>query len=205
MYYWLFKLLLRSLATAFFDYRVVGAEKRIEGGGAIIASNHASFMDPPLVGVGYEGDLFYLARSTLFKGPFAWLLPKLNAVPVDRDAADLKSMKTIIRTLKDGKPVLMFPEGTRSPDGKLQEAKPGVGMLIAKGGVPVQPVRVVGSFEALPRSGGVQFHPVTVFIGDPLEFDPTEFRGREGYQQIADRVMEAIGELGESPSEATPD
>lgn len=198
MWYWLTKLLMGCAVKAFFGYRVVGHEKRIESGGAIIASNHASFMDPPLVGIAYAGDLFYLARSTLFKGFFSWLLPQLNAVPVDRDAADLKSMKTILRTLKEGKPVLMFPEGTRSTDGNLLEAMPGVGMLIAKSGVPVQPVRVVGSFEALPRDKGVKFHPVTVYIGDPIYFDAAEFKGkgREGYQKIADRVMEEIGKLG---------
>ncbi len=196
MIYWLGKLLLGCIAKAFFDFRVVGHENRIESGGAVIASNHASFMDPPLVGVAYAGDLYYLARSTLFKGFFAWLLPHWNAVPVDRDAADLKSMKTILRTLKEGKPVLMFPEGTRTTDGNLLEAKPGVGMLIAKSGVPVQPVRVVGSFEALPRSGGVRFCPVTVYIGKAIEFDGAEFKGREGYQVIADRVMAEIGKLG---------
>lgn len=198
MCYWFFKLLMGSVVKAFFGYRVVGHEKRIESGGAVVASNHASYMDPPLVGIGYSGNLYYLARSTLFKKFFSYLLPKLNAVPVDRDAADLKSMKTIIRTLKGGKAVLMFPEGTRSPDGKLQEAKPGVGMLIAKSGVPVQPVRVVGSFEAMPRTGGVKFHPVTVYIGDPIVFSESELKakGRDAYQAIADRVMAEIGKLG---------
>ena len=198
MWYWFFKLLMGSVVKALFGYRVVGHEKRIESGGAIVASNHASFMDPPLVGIGYSGNLHYLARSTLFKNFFSYLLPKLNAVPVDRDGADLKSMKTIIRTLKGGKAVLMFPEGTRSPDGNLQEAKPGVGMLIAKSGVPVQPVRVVGSFDAMPRTGGVKFHPVTVYIGDPIIFSESEVKakGREAYQVLADRVMTESGKLG---------
>lgn len=198
MIYWLGKLLFGCVAKAFFGYKVVGRDKQITKGGAIIASNHASFMDPPLVGVAYEGDIHYLARSTLFKGFTNWLLPRWNAVPVDRDAADLKSMKTILRTLKEGKRVLMFPEGTRSENGSLQPAKPGVGMLIAKGRVPVQPVRVVGSFEAMPRSGGVKSHPVTVYIGDPITFDPEDFKGmgREGYQKIADRVMAEIAKLG---------
>lgn len=198
MWYWLIKILMGSMAKAFFGYHVVGCEKRLERGGAVIASNHASFMDPPLVGVAYAEDIYYLARATLFKGPFSWLFPQLKAVPVDRNGADLKSMKTILRTLKGGKRVLMFPEGTRTSDGELMEAKAGVGMLVAKSGVPVQPVRVVGSYEAWPRTGKMKFVPLTVYIGDPIYFDPAELKsmGRDAYQFIANRIMEEIGKLG---------
>ena len=196
--YWLACLLARSLARAFFSVRVLQREKAVNAGGAIIACNHASFIDPPMVAATvYEKEIHFLARNTLFRGVFGALIRRLNAVPVDRDQADLKSMKTIIRTLKEGHRVLIFPEGTRTEDGELKEAKAGVGMLIAKSGVPVQPVRLYGTYEAYPRGGRLRSHPVTAVVGDPIVFTPEELRvkSREGYQAIADRVMAAIGAL----------
>ena len=111
--YWLGQLLSASILKSFFDVEVVNPEKRIEDGGAIIAVNHASFLDPPLVGISYANPLHFLARSTLFKGLGESILPKCNAVPVDRDNADLKSMKTILRTLKQGHRVVMFPHSVQ--------------------------------------------------------------------------------------------
>ena len=197
--YWLGRLLSASILKCFFDVEVVNAEKRIEDGGAIIAVNHASFLDPPLVGISYANPLHFLARSTLFEGLGASILPKCNAVPVDRDNADLKSMKTILRTLKQGHRVVMFPEGTRSEDGELQEGKAGVGMLIAKSKVRVQPVRILNSHKALPRKGGIGWgQAMKVVIGDPMVLTPEELKGksREAYQAISDRVMGEIAKLG---------
>lgn len=197
--YWLAVTLVQSGFRAFCGVRIVNQDKAVNNGGAIIACNHASFLDPPFVATLYTSPIHFLARNTLFKGLFGTLISDLNAVPVDRDQADLKSMKTIIRTLKEGNRVLMFPEGTRTEDGKLLEAKAGVGMLIAKSKVPVQPVRLKGTFETLPRSGKFSSHPLTAIIGDPIVFTPEELKvkTREGYQELADRVMKAIAELEE--------
>ena len=201
MIYWLGKLFLGCIAKAFFGYNVVGHDKRIESGGAIIASNHASFMDPPLVGVAYNGDIHYLARSTLFQGFFSWLLPRWNAVPVDRDAADLKSMKTILRTLKEGKRVLMFPEGTRSEDGSLLPAKPGVGMLIAKGQVPVgrprgvEPARVLELRGVVIGADVVDHHPVALPDELPAHLDVLSGGAHEVLHRAgpADRLFDDTG------------
>ena len=196
--YWLGRLAMGAPLKAFFGLDVVNPEKRIEGGPAIIAANHASFMDPPVIGVSYDCELHYLARETLFKGLAGRVFAGLNAVPNSQDQADLKSIKRILRALKEGKRVVIFPEGSRTFDGKFADSKAGVGMMIAKSKVPVQPVRIVGSYEAMPRNGGIRFHPVKTIIGDVIEFTPAELNGksRESYQAISDRVMEEIGKLG---------
>lgn len=195
--YWVCRTASRSLFHSFYSTEVVGAEKKIEEGGAIIASNHASFLDPPLLGGVYERPVAYLARNTLFKGPMAWLLPQLNAFPIDRDQADLRSMKTILRLLREGERLVMFPEGTRSPDGTLQDAKAGIGMLVAKSRVPVQPVRLLGTHAGWPRGGSLHRTSIRVVIGDPIVFTDEELgvKSREGYQAIADRLMKEIGAL----------
>lgn len=187
----------RAGLTTLGGFDVVNPEKRIESGGAIIAANHASYLDPPIVAAAYQREIVFLARKTLFTGFGGWLYPKLNAFPIDRDQADLGSMKGILRRLKEGNRVLIFPEGTRTRDGALQSAKAGIGLLVAKSGVPVQPVRLFGSFDAWPREGKFRPHKFTVVIGDPIEFSKTEIQGksREAYQSIADRMMEAIGRL----------
>ncbi len=192
----------RSLARTVFsstvgDIEILNRDKRIHRGGAIVAANHTSYLDPPIVACSYNSPVSFLARKSLFQRFGAWLYPRLNAFPIDRDHADLQSMKSILRKLKNGERVLMFPEGTRSPDGTLQEAKAGIGMLVAKSGVPVQPVRIFGAYESWPRGGKYRPHRIQVVIGDPVKFDPTDLKGgsREAYQRIADRLMAAIAEL----------
>lgn len=195
--YWFVLTAARAALRATTGLHVINSEKRIESGGAIIAANHASYLDPPIVSCSYRNEVVFLARSTLFTGFGGWLYPKLNAFPIDREHADIKSMKSILRMLGEGQRVLMFPEGTRSPDGHLQSAKAGIGMLVAKSNVPVQPVRIFGSFESWPRHGNYRPHPVTVVIGDPINFAEEDLRGRsrESYQRLADQLMAAIGEL----------
>ena len=197
--YWFARLLTESFARAFLSLRIINREKLITDGGAVVACNHASFLDPPLVAVVCLSEVHFLARNTLFKGLFGTLIRNLNAVPVDRDQADLKSMKTIIKTLRQGNRVLIFPEGTPTETGELLDAKAGIGMLIAKGGVPVQPIRLFGTYDALPKGRGFQPHRVTAVVGDPIVFTEEELKvkSRDAYQAISDRVMNAIAALEE--------
>ena len=199
--YWLAWLGSRSFFAAG-GLQVVNREKCIGSGGAIIAANHASYLDPPLVASTYPTETAFMARSTLFKGFGAWLYPRLNAFPIDRDHADLKSVRLILRKLQSGQRVLVFPEGTRTRDGKLQEGKAGLGMLVAKSGVPVQPVRIVGSYQAWPRGGKFRYHPLKIIIGDPVRISEDDLRGksREAYQRIADHLMQAIADLAPEES-----
>ncbi len=196
--YWFFWMPLRALARAFFGYRVIGKEKLVEEGGVLIASNHESYFDPPLIGFAYDRAVFYLARKTLFRGPAAWLYPRLNAVPVNQEEPDMSSLKRIIKTLRSGERVVVFPEGARTPDGELQPAAAGVGLIAAKSRAIIQPVRIFGARECLPRgSSRVRFHPITLVIGDPIELTPAELkaRGRDEYQAISDRIMAEIAKL----------
>ena len=196
--YWIACTLARAVFSANSGgIEVINPEKRIHSGGAIVAANHASYLDPPIVACAYGCEISFLARSTLFKGLGGWLYPKLNAFPIDREQADLSSIRSILRKLKNGNRVLMFPEGTRTTDGNLQHAKAGIGLLVAKSKVPVQPIRIFGAYESWPLGGDYRPRRIRVVIGDPVKFAEEDSKGksREGYQRIADQLMKAIGDL----------
>jgi 1-acyl-sn-glycerol-3-phosphate acyltransferase len=202
--YWAGHTIFRAAAKAFFRYQVVGREKLIRNGPTLIASNHESFLDPPLVGVAYDEAVYYLARKTLFKGPTKWLYPRWNAIPVDQDAPDMSSLKKIIKILKSGKQVVVFPEGARTLTGELQPGEAGVGLIAAKSQAVIQPVRIFGAFNALPRgSGRLRFHPITIVVGDPVSLTSEErkAKGRAAYQAISDRIMGEIAKI-KHPSES---
>lgn len=187
----------RAIARAFFGYRVIGGENMIESGPAIVAANHASFLDPPLAGIASQRAIHYLARKSLLDWPVLGpILPELNVIPVDQKNADRSALMAAIRVVRAGGAILVFPEGTRSTDGKLQPAQPGVGMIVAKTGAPVVPVRVFGSYEAFPRDRALPRRvPVTVVVGEPLRFAPSEDGDRAYYQKTSDRIMDAIARL----------
>jgi len=196
--YWTGWTWFRAIAKSSFNYEVVNRDRLIDHGGALVVSNHVSFLDPPLVGTAHQNGVYYLARKTLFKGFCAWLYPRWNSIPVDQENPDMSSLKTVIKHLKSGDRVVMFPEGERSWDGKLADAKAGVGLIISKAKVPVVPCRLFGAHDALPR--GASFwkqRQITLVVGNPIEFTPEELqgKGREAYQVIADRVMSEIAKL----------
>ncbi len=197
--YWLGHRFFRELARGLFDYRVVGAEKLQFAGPAIIACNHVSFLDPPFVGIAFDDVVYSFARKTLFDHPLAGaILRSWQVLAVDRDKPDPASLKATIRLLRDGKKVLMFPEGTRSHDGKTQSGEAGVGLFIAKGRAPVLPVRLFGTYEAYPR-GAKTLRPsrITLVVGDLWQPDLKSYpqTGKELYQTLADEVMRRIDEL----------
>jgi len=187
----------KALAKTFFNYRVVGAENMIEEGPCIIAANHCSFFDPPLVGVACRRAIHYLARKSLLEWPILGpIFPELNVIPVDRKNADRSALMGAIRVVKNGGAVLIFPEGTRSPDGNLQSAQPGIGMIAAKTGAPVVPVRLFGSFDAFPRDKRLPRRvPITVVIGRPLATASGSADSKESYQEGSNAVMRRIAEL----------
>lgn len=191
-------MLCTAVAELAFRLKIHGRENLIEEGPAILASNHASYLDPPLVGVACRKEIFYLARKSLFEKPVLGpLLARVNCIPIDRDRGDVAAVRAILRLLKEGKRTLLFPEGTRSRDGKLQPARGGLGLIIAKSLAPVVPVRIFGSYAALPRSGGIHFSQVTMVVGKPLIFTKADLGTDErlAYQVLSDRVMSAIAAL----------
>ncbi len=189
----------RAVARSFYDFRVIGEENLKLAGPALIVANHVSFLDPPFIGQAFDEPLYFFARKSLFDHPMAGkLLRSWQTIPVDKDKPDASSLKSTIRLLKSGKKILMFPEGTRSLDGKPQKAEAGVGLFIAKSSAPVLPVRIYGSYEAYPR-GAKFLRParIRLVVGKPYQPDLKAHRqeGRDLYQALADEVMERISEL----------
>ena len=194
---------LLSLARAFFSFRLVGEEKIVEDEGVLIACNHESYLDPPLIIFAFKKPIHFLARKSLFRGPAAWLYPRLNAHPIDQDAPDRSGLKTIIRLLKGGERVLIFPEGARTETGELQEPAPGTGLIVAKSKVRVQPVRIFGARDCLPRgSSKVRRMPMTVVVGDIMEFSAERLnsKDRDTYQEISNEIMAQVSELKLPPN-----
>jgi len=171
----------------------------IHHGPVILAMNHQSYLDPPLAGNACDRPIYFLARRTLLDNPLlGWLLPKLNVVPVDQENIDRSALKTIIRLIRAGEGVLIFPEGARTLDGNLQPALPGLGLIIAKTMAPVVPMRIFGAHEALPRNGGrLRLTKITVVVGHPVYFTEAEIKagGKDIYARLSQRVMDAIAEL----------
>jgi len=195
----------RLLYGTYFHWRVYHPERVPERGPVILASNHASYLDPPLVGSGLQRPINYLARDSLFRFPvFGPILRSWNAVPVDRDGASPRGLKNIIDRLKAGGGIVLFPEGTRSQDGSLLPARSGVGLVVLKSSAPVVPVRVFGTFAAYGRN--MRFprpRPVAVKYGQPLGFARERSEARKCpkerlkvlYQEVAERLMQEIARL----------
>ncbi|MFZ5806117.1 MAG: lysophospholipid acyltransferase family protein [Verrucomicrobiota bacterium] len=169
----------------------------IPNGGCLLAANHVSYLDPPLIGGLIRNNIYYLARKTLFKPPILhWLLPRVNVIPVDQQKPDMVGLKKIIHLLRSGEKVLLFPEGARSFDGQLQPPMPGIGFVVAKAQVPVVPVRVFGAYEAWPRTGKLKlFMPLRAVFGFPIQFSLPEKPSREDYEKVGHDIMSAIAQL----------
>ncbi|MHC4757186.1 MAG: lysophospholipid acyltransferase family protein [Planctomycetota bacterium] len=136
----------------FFNFRIYGLENVPKKGPFIIASNHQSYLDPLLCGVVIKRRLLFLARDTLFKNRFfGWLLSSVNAIPLRRGQADLATIRTVINILQDGDAVCLFPEGSRTYDGKIASLKPGFGLLCRRSNAALVPTVIDGAFECWPR------------------------------------------------------
>lgn len=202
-------IILRCIFGTYFRWRLHGVANVPENGPVILAANHASFMDPPMIGSALPRPINYLARESLFRFPlFGWYLRQLNSVPVDRDGAGAKGLKMILDRLLKGGGIILFPEGTRTPDGNFLPARSGIGLTVIKSDAPVVPVRVIGTFEAYSRNMIIpRPRRVQVVFGQPMDFKELRAeaancpkpRVKEIYQQVADELMEAIKKL-EPPS-----
>ena len=198
-------LIFRAIFATYFRWRVFGAENVPLKGGVILAANHGSFLDPPLIGCGTKRTISFLARESLFHFPgMGALLRSWSVVPVDRDGGGAKGLKMILNRLLAGGGIVLFPEGTRTKDGNLQPARSGIGLTVIKSEAPVVPVRVFGTFEAYGRNHKFP-RPRRVMLkyGQPLNFAALraeaktcdKARLKEIYQQVADELMAAIAKL----------
>ncbi len=173
VYYRICRFICQCVCTVYFKARVFGVRNVPETGGVLLVSNHQSFMDPVLATMALHREGNYMARDSLFRHPlFRRLIESLNAFPVKRNAADVGAIKESLRRLKQGKVVLLFPEGTRTEDGRIGAMLPGVGAIAMKARVPIVPTLIDGVFQTWPKG---QLLPsagnVIVEYGCPLTMD----------------------------------
>jgi 1-acyl-sn-glycerol-3-phosphate acyltransferase len=204
-FYSLFWYFSRLTLAPYFRWRLYHVERVPPTGPVILAANHESYLDPFLIGAAIQRPACYLCRDTAFQAPFlGTLLPLLNAIPVNRDGGGARGMLAILERLGAGLPVLLFPEGTRTSDGRLQPAKSGIGLLAIKSGAPVVPVRIFGMYAAYNRRlRWPRPCPVAVKFGRPLllswyheqarRCDPERLKVL--YQDLTDEIMRAIARL----------
>lgn len=184
-------MLARWYLKLFYRLKVYG-KKHLRPGAAIVAANHASYLDPPIVSVSCDEEVQFLAKESLFKIPlFGKFIRHLNAHPVSREAADMATFKLIIALLKGGGKVILFPEGSRTKDGDLQPIERGLPFLMMKAKCRIQPVYIQGSFEVWPPTRKLPkfFGKIVCVFGSPIEWE--EFEGlekREAEKEIAERM-----------------
>jgi len=169
-----------------FDFKAFGVEHVPLTGGAILASNHQSNLDPVLLGVRLRRPVTYMAKSELFSNPaFSWFIRSLHAFPVKRGAGDVGAMRQAIQLLQEGYLLNFFPEGTRTRDGEIGPVQPGIALVVKRAGVPVIPVAIDGAFESMGR-GSKMFRPRPIYLqyGPPLELDGLK----------AERVVAVLGD-----------
>ena len=201
-------ILSRVVGRVFLRYRTRGVEHVPAAGGVLLAANHASYADIPLLGCGVRRRLFYLGRANLFPWPLAGrLLRSLGWIPLKPGRWDRKAFRSAVDLLKAGKAVVIFPEGTRTPDGALQAGKPGIGVIVAEAQCPVVPVYLRGTYQVLPMGASwVRRHPVEVSFGKSMDFrgECQRYQGKELYQRISQTVMARIAELRGVDHSAVP-
>jgi len=168
----------------------------------LVVANHASFLDPPLLGVGMKKGVHFLAKYELSKVPI-WgklMVRKFGTVPVRRGKGDIQALKSIISLLKGGGNVAVFPEGTRTLDGKFRKPRPGIGMVAYQTQATILPVYIHNTFHAMPKSSNIP-RPVKVSMHFGKPYRPSAYnkeKSKELYQEIAEEMMEKIKEISRS-------
>jgi 1-acyl-sn-glycerol-3-phosphate acyltransferase len=210
------KPLVVALMRVLFRVRGRGAEHVPLTGAVLLVANHASLLDPLLVGSTTPRPVAFLAKAELFRIPlFGGVIRRLNAQPVRRGGGDPRALRAALRVLEEGKPLLVFPEGTRGDESMLRPPKPGAGMLAVTSGVPVVPLYIQGSGRAWPRGRRLpRPRRVTVYFGPPLRFaqtatDQSAAAGdraghrKDRYEAASREMMAAIARLQAEATEAT--
>ena len=184
----------------FFHFKVIGHKNIPARGSFILAGNHVSYLDPPMVSAACRRKIFFLASSHLYKKGFLnWWYTSVDCIKVNSGkAGDRGAIKKILDCLKKGKPVAIFPEGTRSEDGTMKEPLSGIGFIALKSQAPVVPCFLKGSEKILPR-GAKSFKSgrVSVYIGEPIEVKEFKYEGdkKEAYRLFSKKVMHSISAL----------
>lgn len=189
----------KTILTIFFRLRCVGTENIPKKGAVILAPNHISYFDPPVVGMGSPRQTHFMAKEELFEPPLlgAWIRG-VGGFPVRRGSADRKAIRRALELLGEGKIVCLFPEGTRSPDGKLQEPELGISMIALKSHAAIVPTAIIGTDKVLPAHAKFpRLLPIKIVYGKPLDLSDL-YEGEESRQameEIGRRTMAAIADL----------
>ena len=200
-YYLATILFCRTCFKELFHGQFYGTENIPASGPFIVASNHLSHLDPPLIGAAFcHRELMFMARKTLFKpGFWNYLLSRINVIPVDKEhVSDTSAIRKALNVLKKGLGLVIFPEGTRSLDGNFGQAQPGLGFLACKSQVPVIPVRIAGTFEILKKESTIpDLHQTAqIAIGRPIlpekydRFRTSHERYLETSRYLCERIQE---------------
>ena len=191
-FYDVVKAVVRAMFRLTFRFRVVGADKVPRDGGLVVAANHISNFDPPILGVAVPRPLWYMAKKELFAMPgLGALIRRLNAFPVDRQAGGTAALRASLRMLKEGRAVVVFPEGGRNVTGTNEE-KAGAAFLAAVSGAPVVPAAIGGTRRLRP------FGRVTVTFGEPMRVVRDRQSDGDDLEKGAAEIMQRIRALEES-------
>ncbi len=193
--------IVRPVFRRVFKVEVSGAENIPAEGPYIVASNHRSHLDPPVLNSVFPEPLIFLAKEELFKPPLGLIIRHMRAVPLRRGSGDVETLETVLGLLHRGCSVAIFPEGTRARPGEFLKPKAGVGLLAVKSGAPIVPVLIEGTDAVFPR--GSRFpkpgHPIRVYVGKPRRFTSYE-DSVKGYRRAAQDIMDSIKSLLPRPS-----
>ena len=190
-WFWIACWVCRVFCILFFRVRTYGRDNIPRKGPFIIVSNHQSFLDPIFCGGLIRRQVFFIARDTLFKNWFFGpLITSTNAIPVKIGEPDISSMRKLIEKLKRGWGVCLFPEGTRTHDGKITPFKPGLGLLSRRGNAPIIPVVIDGAFECWPRHQKL-FRPgrIRVTYGKPISVEQVKEMGDKKLAELLTQTL----------------
>lgn len=189
MLYGLLRIMFTFIYSIIFPTTVIGKENVPKEGAVILAANHLSNWDPPLVGTFIPRHLAYMAKEELFQVPILkTILKNVHTFPVKRGASDRAAIKTALQMLKAKECICMFPEGTRSKDGKLHKGAPGVALIAAKSKATVVPVAIQGTFKLKP------FRKITLIYGKPMTFEAEKI-DKENLQEFTEKIMQEIASM----------
>ena len=193
--YYFFKIIFTVSYRILFRYEVKGEHNIPESGGVIIASNHLSYLDPPLIGISMKRQTYFIAKESLFRNPLIGWFVRSFSIPVDRESPKPSTIKEAVKLLKDGKVLVLFPEGGRSKDGNIGGGKRGVAMIAAMSKAPVVPALIEGTERALPRKARfVRPAKVRITFGEPMKIRSDEST-RDYQNRLTKEIMERIRQL----------
>lgn len=184
----------RMFCSLFFRVSLYGKENVPDKGAFMLISNHQSYLDPLFCGVYIKRELNFMGRDTLFTNRFfGWLISSVGTIPVVRGQADLSAVKKIIERLKEGRGVCLFPEGTRTNDGRISSFKGGFGLLSRRGGAAIVPVVIDGAFECWPRHKKI-FSPgrIAVCYGKAISVEETKSMGDK---KLAEKLTDTMRQM----------